>query len=115
MITAGEKSMALDKASTGSLGWIERYVAIVAENVRRKRGTMTQQELADKAGVSRTVVQRVEAGKSVEFESLLKIAKALKVEPADLCLTEEDRDEFNSKTKRLVDALYRALEEREKK
>lgn len=107
--------MVLDKASAVGLGWVERYVAIVAENVRRKRGTMTQQELADKAGVSRTVVQRVESGKSVEFESLLKIAKALKVEPADLCLTDDEHGEFNAKTKRLVDALYKALEEREKK
>lgn len=107
--------MMLDKTSNGGLGWVGRYVAIVAENIRRKRGTMTQQELADKAGVSRTVVQRAESGKSIELESLLKIAHALKVEPSDLCLTESDHEEFNAKVKRLVDALYGALDKREKK
>jgi DNA-binding Xre family transcriptional regulator len=107
--------MMLDKASAAGLGWVERYVATVAENVRRKRGAMTQKELAEKAGVSRTVVQRVEAGKSVEFENLLKIARALEVEPADLCLTEDEHSEFNIKTKRLVDALYKVLEGRGEK
>lgn len=107
--------MMLDKASETGAGWVARYVNIVALNIRKKRGSMTQQELADKAQVSRTVVQRAESGKSIEFDNLLRIAYALGVEPGDLCLTEKERQEFSSKVKRLVDALYGALEERENK
>lgn len=101
--------------TTGALGgeWIRRYVLMVAANIKSRRGSMTQEELAKKAGVSRTVVQRAESGLSIQFDNLLKIARALGVEPADLCLTEDDHRAFNAKTKKLVDALYDALMKKE--
>lgn len=100
---------------TGVVGgeWIRRYVLMVASNIKSRRGSMTQESLAKKAGVSRTVVQRAESGLSIQFDNLLKIARALGVEPADLCLTEDDHRAFNAKTKKLVDALYDALMKKE--
>jgi transcriptional regulator with XRE-family HTH domain len=107
--------MMLDTTSTGGREWVKRYVSIVAANIRIRRGLMTQEELAKKARVSRTVVQRAESGLSIQFDNLLKIAHALGVEPADLCLTEDDHRAFNAKTKKLVDALYDALMKKEGK
>jgi transcriptional regulator with XRE-family HTH domain len=107
--------MMLDKTSVGGGEWVKRYVAIVAANIRNRRGSMTQEELAQKAGVSRTVVQRAEAGLSIQFDNLLRIARALGVEPSDLCLTEDEHQAFNFRTKKLVDALYGVLEKKEGK
>ena len=105
----------LDTTSAEGQEWVKRYVAIVAANIRNRRGSMTQEDLAKKAGVSRTVVQRAESGLSIHFDNLLKIAHALDVEPGDLCLTEDDHRAFNVKTKKLVDALYNALMKKEEK
>jgi transcriptional regulator with XRE-family HTH domain len=107
------KSVTLDMASIEGREWVKRYVSIVAENIKGRRGSMTQEDLAKKAGVSRTVVQRAESGLSIQFDNLLKIARALGVEPSDLCLTEDDHRTFNVKTKKLVDALYDALMKKE--
>ena len=52
---------------------------------------MKQQDLAKKAGVSRSTLSNIENAKSIELDNLLKIAKALKIEPADLFLTDEDQ------------------------
>jgi transcriptional regulator with XRE-family HTH domain len=109
------KSMTLDTASLEGREWVSRYVSIVAENIKSRRGSMTQEDLAKKAGVSRTVVQRAESGLSIQFDNLLKIARALSVEPADLYITEDDQRAFNAKTKKLVDALYDVLMKKEGK
>jgi len=105
----------LDMAATVGGEWVKRYVLIVAANIKIRRGLMTQEALAKKAGVSRTVVQRAESGLSIQFDNLLKIAHALGVDPADLYLTEDDQRTFNMKTKKLVDALYDALTKKEEK
>ena len=105
--------MCLDNTGLTSAEWVARFVSLVAGNIKSRRGKMTQEALARKSGVSRTVVQRAESGLSIQFDNLLKIAYALGVEPADLCITENDRDTFNMKTKKLVDALYSALSEKE--
>lgn len=107
--------MMLDRTSAEGREWVKRYVAIVAANIRNRRGSMTQEELAKKAGVSRTVVQRAESGLSIQFDNLLRIAHALGVEPSDLCLTEDEHRAFNFKTKKIVDALYGALTKKEEK
>jgi transcriptional regulator with XRE-family HTH domain len=46
--------------------------------LRRDRA-LTQEELADKAGVSLTTVRRGESGKSLRQSSVRKLARALKV------------------------------------
>jgi transcriptional regulator with XRE-family HTH domain len=56
----------------------------------RERKALTQQELADKAGLSRVAVVRVEAGASEPYPSTIrKLAAALEVEPSDLMGADE--------------------------
>jgi transcriptional regulator with XRE-family HTH domain len=45
---------------------------------------LTQDQLADKAGVHWTSVSRIENGKPADFATVRKLAEALQVEPADL-------------------------------
>jgi len=45
---------------------------------------MTQSELAVAAKVSRATVARMEAGEVARFVTIRRIAKALRIEPADL-------------------------------
>lgn len=51
--------------------------------MRLKRG-LTQQELADKIGVSESYISQIENGKMVSIKKLDKMAKALGCEPRDL-------------------------------
>lgn len=48
------------------------------------RGPHTQQELADKAGISRQTLSAVMNGRSCRPELLGKISKALEVEPEEI-------------------------------
>jgi transcriptional regulator with XRE-family HTH domain len=52
---------------------------------RLRRGqALTQQELADRAGVNLITINRLERGFSARPQTIRKIAEALGVEPADL-------------------------------
>ena len=60
-------------------------VKLTRLRVIRERKALTQQELADLAGVSRVTVVRAESGKDEPFpRTVRKLAGALKVKPADL-------------------------------
>ena len=50
----------------------------------RLRALMTQAELALAAKVSRATVARMEAGEVARFVTMRRIAKALRIEPAEL-------------------------------
>jgi transcriptional regulator with XRE-family HTH domain len=51
----------------------------------RERVPLTQQELADLAGINRVTLVRIEAGQEEPFpRTIRKLAKALRVNPADL-------------------------------
>jgi len=51
----------------------------------RKEARLTQEELADKVGISRTYMGYIEQGRSVpSLEVLEKIARVLKVKPSEL-------------------------------
>jgi transcriptional regulator with XRE-family HTH domain len=51
----------------------------------RQRKALTQQQLADRAGVNRVTIARIETGKDEPFPTTLrKVADALGVEPEDL-------------------------------
>jgi DNA-binding Xre family transcriptional regulator len=86
--------------------WVAHFALILAINVRRRRGDMTQQELAKAADISQTAVERIESRKPITLQTLLKIAHALKVEPGDLFLSEQDRQEITLKSKKLLDTIY---------
>ncbi len=52
---------------------------------RRERLLMTQQELADKSGVSRATISAIEAEKvEPQFSTIRKLAAALDCDPFDL-------------------------------
>lgn len=63
----------------------EAGLKLLGEAIRGKRREMklSQEELADLAGVHFTYVSRVESGaKNISFENILKIAYALKLKPS---------------------------------
>jgi len=85
---------------------LQKLLKVVGNNIKlfRLRGELSQEKLAKKAGISRSTVQSAEAGKSIEFEHILKIAEALGIHPADLFLTDEDR-QITYKAKLFWEAL----------
>ena len=57
----------------------------------RRRRVLTLEELAEKAGVGRNTIWRLEHGvMGAQPRTIRKIAKALNVEPEELVKTEDD-------------------------
>ncbi len=56
----------------------------------RQRAMLTQAELALAAKVSRATVARMEAGEVARFVTIRRLAKALRIEPAELTGTATD-------------------------
>ncbi len=53
----------------------------------RKKQSLSQEELAERAGIHRTFMSHVECGtRNITIYNLVKIAKALKVKPSILLL-----------------------------
>lgn len=52
----------------------------------RRIAGLTQQQLADKAGVDKTIVSRLERGerRSASYETTVRLARALNLEPDEL-------------------------------
>lgn len=64
-----------------------RFGRLVA--FHRGRRKLTQQQLADQAGLSVDMIARIEAGRTgVRFPSIQALADALEVDPAELFTTE---------------------------
>jgi len=63
---------------------------LVLKNLKRIRESkfLTQEQLADKAGMSRSAIARLETGGSARLGTAPKLAKALGVEPRELVETE---------------------------
>lgn len=85
--------------------FVKHYVDIIAVNVRRIRGAMTQEDFAKKVGVSRTTIIRIESRKNFEIRSLLKIAEAFKLYPFGLCMTDEERARVQEDVRTIRDEL----------
>jgi transcriptional regulator with XRE-family HTH domain len=67
----------------------------LAGNVRRIRKSigLSQEELADRAGLHRTYISSIERNeRNVSLENIFLLAKALGVEAADLVTPAKDRD-----------------------
>lgn len=95
--------------------FINKTLRVIGNNISRKRGRMTQGELAKISSVSRSTIQKIESGVSIELDNLLMIARALDMTPADLYLTEDEHGDFNYKTKMIVDKLAELLTIKRKK
>jgi len=89
------------------------YLDVLAENIKRLRGRITQKGLAKKAGIGKSTVNAIEQGRAISLEKLIKIAKALKVHPSDLFISEKDRKEISYKHKLLIDRFTESLEKKE--
>jgi transcriptional regulator with XRE-family HTH domain len=50
----------------------------------RERRLLTQVELAEKAGVSRVAISRIESGGHARISTVRRLAEALNVEPEEL-------------------------------
>ena len=86
----------------------EMYIAI-GKNVFRLRGKMSQDALGKKAKVSRGTVAAIEEGQSVNMRTLIKIADALGVKPADLFITDGDLDRVSYLHILLMNRLAKSL------
>jgi transcriptional regulator with XRE-family HTH domain len=62
-------------------------VAQVGEAIRLRRESLglTQDELAERAGINKRTVERIEAGQGTKTSTICKIARALTIEPEVLC------------------------------
>jgi len=92
---------------------IVEYFRIIGDNIRRLRveSGMSQKELAKKAEVGNSAIQATEAGKEITLTNLIKIAKALGVEPPDLFISDKDREEISYKHKLFMEKISGLLEE----
>ena len=62
---------------------IKNYYEILAQNIKieRVKGNITQQELANRAGLSRDTISQIERGiANPTLETIISIAKALNVD-----------------------------------
>lgn len=85
------------------------YTTVIASNIRKLRGDMTQVEFAKKAGVSAATVHRIESRKNFQAFSLLKIAVAFGVFPYEMCLTDEERNRLHLRTDVLVESFKEVI------
>jgi len=90
---------------------LEEVFNIVGANIIRLRtgAGMSQKELGTRAGVGRSTILAIESGKRCNLTNLVKIADALEVNPADLFLTNKDREEITYKTKLLIEKITEVL------
>lgn len=81
----------------------------IGNNVKRFRGRISQTELAEKAEIGRSTLSAIENAKSIELDNLLKIARALDIDPVDLFLTEEEIKSLSYKGQILLDKLSKLI------
>jgi len=64
----------------------DHLLRVLVPSLRRVRDAraLTQEELADRAGVSRNTIRRAEQGEQIRQSSVRKMARALRVSPARL-------------------------------
>jgi len=93
-------------------GKLKEFYGVIADNIVRLRGKMSQEELAKKAKVARGTVGNAEKGKGCSLPALFKIAEALDAKPGDLCLPKEKRDELSMMAALFVERIMEYLPQR---
>jgi len=69
----------------------------------RKEKRLTQEQLAEKAGISTSYIYKIEAGDDhVTVRTLLRIAEALQVQAAQLFIAEQDDSDIELRLKALL-------------
>jgi transcriptional regulator with XRE-family HTH domain len=66
--------------------WIRLACQQQGDRIReaREHANLTQEKLADRAGLGRSTLQRVEAGSGIKYVHLIRIARALDMQLAEL-------------------------------
>jgi len=85
------------------------YLKIIAENIIRLRGRVSQDSLAKKARISRSTIRAIEEARAISLENLIKIAKALNVSPADLFISGDEFQRITYKSKLLLDLIEKGI------
>jgi transcriptional regulator with XRE-family HTH domain len=98
--------MARKKADSPRL--IEIY-ATIGNNIRRLRGIMTQEEIAQGAGLTRGTINAIENGHGCTLATLIKIADGLGISAANLFITDDQRKEVSFQHVLLMEKLKESL------
>jgi transcriptional regulator with XRE-family HTH domain len=69
--------------------------AVIGNNIRRRRGTMTQNEVAQKARLTRGTINAIENGQGCTLATLIQIADGLGISAANLFITDDQRKEVS--------------------
>src|ERR1700694_1821252 len=80
--TQSEQSLSIVRIIRGMTLYDARVVKLTRLRALRERKVLTQQELAEKGGITRATLSRLEAGAETPYPSTIrKLAAALGVEP----------------------------------
>jgi transcriptional regulator with XRE-family HTH domain len=101
------ENRALGRGLGGIVEKLNDVLTAIGYNIIRLRigGGMSQDQLAEKSGIGRSTIQRMERGEPCTLDNLIRVAEVLGVNTADLFLTNADRAEITYKTKLLCDKL----------
>jgi DNA-binding XRE family transcriptional regulator len=94
-----------DKRRNEIRNGVSSYMSVIAQNVRKLRGSMSQTEFAKKVAVSPATIHRIESRKNYQIESLLRIAFSCGLFPYEMCLTDDERIKLQLRTDVLVESF----------
>lgn len=86
---------------------VRSFLSIIGVNIIKKRGQMSQGVLSEKAGVSRSTIEKIELGKNIKVDMLLKIALGLGTHPGRLFFTDKEQAVESERIKRIEERLDR--------
>lgn len=92
---------------------IKEFLAMIGANIRKKRGVLSREALAKKAGVNKNTIWAIENGRSISLENLAKIIFALDMKPEELFLSDEVLKSIST-LKHFLDVAYSAILEQKK-